>query len=72
MDDNEKIVKLIHEFAHDIRNPLSVVKEGIALVHDGTLGEINKEQASTLSLALTGVEKVHGVINEYYKKYGVL
>ena len=71
MEENEKVIKLVHEFAHDIRNPLSVVKEGIALVLDGTLGEVNKEQESTLSLALDGVEKVHGVINEYYKKFGI-
>jgi anti-sigma regulatory factor (Ser/Thr protein kinase) len=40
------------ETAHDLRSPLTTVRESIRIVHDGDLGEVNADQRSCLGSAI--------------------
>jgi hypothetical protein len=46
------------KLAHDIRSSLTSVKEGISLVSDGTLGEVNRKQKKCLKIAERGIAAV--------------
>ncbi len=40
------------ETAHDIRSPLTTIRESVRLVHDGDLGAVNDDQKSCLAAAI--------------------
>jgi two-component system CheB/CheR fusion protein len=50
--------------SHELRTPLTVIKEGIALVTDGSAGEINEEQKEMLGLSKKHVDRLAKLIND--------
>lgn len=44
--------RIISETAHDLRSPITAVRESIRLVYDGELGEINRDQQTLLADAI--------------------
>lgn len=50
--------------SHDLRTPLTTIIEGISLVEDGTLGEVNEEQKKFLKLAIEDAERLNDFIND--------
>lgn len=55
---------------HAIRTPLSVIREGIDIVLDGTLGSVNSEQKESLDAAKMNVDRLSRLLNsvvEYQK-----
>jgi anti-sigma regulatory factor (Ser/Thr protein kinase) len=56
--------RLISETAHDLRSPLTAVRESVRLVHDGDLGAINAHQRSVLSDAINQCECVDHLVGE--------
>ena len=50
--------------SHELRTPLTAIKEGIAIVLDGTAGVINAEQKDFLSLAKRNVDRLARLIND--------
>lgn len=50
--------------SHDLRTPLTTIIEGISLVADGTLGEVNEEQKKFLRLAIEDAERLNDFIND--------
>lgn len=50
--------------SHDLRNPLTTIIEGINLVEDGTLGEVNPEQKRYLRMVLEDSERLLTFIND--------
>jgi PAS domain S-box-containing protein len=50
--------------SHELRTPLTVIKEGIALVANGSMGEINEEQGELLNLSRKNVDRLAKFINE--------
>ena len=61
-------IKIKTEFisvvSHELRTPLLAIKEGIAIVLDGLVGEINSEQKDFLETAGRNVDRLHRLINE--------
>ena len=55
----------ISRLAHDIRSSLTSVREGISLVSDGTMGEINRKQKKCLKIAEKGVKRVVNLIDHF-------
>ena len=51
-DSNESMTRLIAETAHDLRAPLTTVRESIRLVRDGELGQLSATQRECLSAAI--------------------
>ena len=50
--------------SHDLRAPLTTIIEGMCLVEDGTLGEVNEEQKKFLKLAIEDAEHLNDFIND--------
>ncbi|MDD5424609.1 MAG: ATP-binding protein [Candidatus Omnitrophica bacterium] len=50
--------------SHELRTPLTAIKEGIALVIDGTTGELNKDQKEFLNIAKRNVDRLARLIND--------
>ena len=56
--------RLLSETAHDLRSPLTTIRESIRLVHDGEFGQINPEQREYLSAALEQCDCVDQLVGE--------
>jgi signal transduction histidine kinase len=50
--------------SHELRTPLTAIKEGIAIVLDGTAGELNVNQKEFLSTAKKNVDRLNRLIND--------
>jgi len=50
--------------SHELRTPLTAIKEGIALVIDGTTGPLGKEQREFLDIAKRNVDRLARLIND--------
>ncbi|PAY18241.1 hypothetical protein CKO51_17495 [Rhodopirellula sp. SM50] len=69
--DNRKLERMhqtAHEFlakaSHDIRNPLTVIKEHVSIVREGLAGRINLEQAAMLEKALIRADDVNNKLDD--------
>ncbi|MFH1305424.1 MAG: sensor histidine kinase, partial [Candidatus Omnitrophota bacterium] len=49
--------------SHELRTPLTAIKEGVALVLDGTAGKISDEQKNFLGIAKRNVDRLARIIN---------
>jgi PAS domain S-box-containing protein len=50
--------------SHELRTPLTAIKEGIAIVLDGSAGDINAEQKDFLDTAKRNVDRLTRLIND--------
>lgn len=50
--------------SHELRTPLTAIKEGIALILDGSAGSINEEQSEFLGIAEKNVDRLARLIND--------
>ncbi len=63
----EKALKIRSEFtstvSHELRTPLGPIKEGVSIVLDGLVGEINAEQRDMLTTVKRNAERLNRLIN---------
>jgi signal transduction histidine kinase len=63
----QRLSELKSEFAgvvaHELKTPLTVIKEGIGMVLDGVDGPVNESQRGTLGLARNNVDRLGRLIN---------
>ncbi len=52
----------ISTVSHELRTPLAITKEGITLIQDGVLGEINEKQAKVLVTARDSIDRLARLI----------
>jgi signal transduction histidine kinase len=52
----------ISTVSHELRTPLAITKEGITLIQDGVLGEINEKQAKVLMTARDSIDRLGRLI----------
>ncbi len=64
----KKIFDIISNISHDLRTPLTSIKESILLVLDRTAGEINQNQERFLKIAKNNVERLENIIKNLLKK----
>lgn len=55
---------ILSAISHEVRTPLSIIKEGISLVLDQIPGKINTDQAKILATAKSNVDRLTRAINE--------
>ncbi|MEM0927560.1 MAG: HAMP domain-containing sensor histidine kinase, partial [Planctomycetota bacterium] len=60
----ESITRLVGETAHDLRAPLSTIREAVRLVHDGELGDLTEDQRACLSAAINQCNCVGQLVDE--------
>ena len=56
---------LVNMVSHDLRIPLTAIKEGIDIVASGEAGAVNEEQKEFLSLAKRNVERLTRLITDF-------
>lgn len=60
----DQIERFYHTISHEIKTPLTAAREFIALVADGTTGQISPQQRETLSLAIDSCDQLAAHVNE--------
>ena len=55
---------LLSETAHDIRSPLTTVRESVRLVRDGDVGDVSRDQAEFLSAAIDQCDCIEQLVND--------
>jgi PAS domain S-box-containing protein len=55
--------QFISMVSHELRTPLAIIKEYIAIVQDGTAGELNNKQKGFLDIAKENVDRLAKLIN---------
>ena len=50
--------------SHELRTPLSITKEGISLVLDKVVGQINEKQEKVLGMAMSNIDRLAGIIDD--------
>jgi signal transduction histidine kinase len=56
---------LVNMVSHDLRIPLTAIKEGIDIVGSGEAGPVNDEQREFLTLAIRNVERLTRLITDF-------
>lgn len=59
--DREKVKMLAH-ISHELKTPLSSIKEGAGLLKDGLLGQLNENQAEVVAILDTNCSKLQKLI----------
>ncbi|MCP4653498.1 MAG: hypothetical protein GY858_09000 [Candidatus Omnitrophica bacterium] len=54
----------VSSVSHELRTPLTSIKEGLAIVLDGSAGDTNDEQKEFLTIAKRNVDRLHRLIND--------
>ena len=58
------VVRMLSETAHDLRSPLTTVRESVRLVSEGALGEVNNQQIECLQAAIDQCECIEQMVGE--------
>ncbi len=64
LESMELAVRMLSETAHDLRSPLTTIRESVRLVHDGDIGGVNEEQQSLLMAAMDEVDRVTQMLGD--------
>ncbi len=55
--------EFISKVSHELRSPLTVVKEALALIYDGTVGETSSQQKEILKMGLDNADRLNRLID---------
>lgn len=68
IDERKRISEMKENFmntvSHELRTPLGAIKEGVSIVSDGAIGEINQKQKDILGIAKRNVDRLSRLINQ--------
>ncbi len=56
--------QFVSTVSHELRMPLTCIKEGVAIVLDGVVGKINEKQRHFLTLAGRNIDRLAALIND--------
>jgi PAS domain S-box-containing protein len=68
IEERKRLQNLQQEFvstaSHELRTPMTVIREGVSQVLEGLRGDINDSQRRSLSIALSGIDRLGRIIDE--------
>jgi len=68
IEERKRLQTLQQEFvstaSHELRTPMTVIREGVSQVLEGLRGDINDSQRRSLSIALNGIDRLARIIDE--------
>jgi PAS domain S-box-containing protein len=68
ISDKKRVERLKNEFistvSHELRTPMTIIREGVSQIVDGLLGDITEEQRGFLDVALHGIDRLSGIVND--------
>ncbi len=56
--------EFLSSVSHELRTPLAIVRENVALVHDGVLGPVTKREKDALKNAIRGIDRLTGIVGD--------
>ncbi len=66
--ERKQIEQLKNEFvstvSHELRSPLTIIREGVSQVLEGVVGEVNEDQKRFLSIALEGIDRLRRIVDD--------
>src|ERR1700738_1759399 len=63
--------EFLSHVSHELRSPLTAVREFVSILLDGLAGELNPEQRQYLEIVLRNVKQLHSMINDLFEVSGV-
>jgi PAS domain S-box-containing protein len=68
IEERKRLQNLQQEFvstaSHELRSPMTVIREGVSQVFEGLRGDVNESQRRALSLALNAIDRLGRIIDE--------
>jgi len=68
VEERKRLKLLQEEFvsmaSHELRTPMTVIREGVSQVLEGLRGDISETQRRALTIALNGIDRLGRIINE--------
>jgi PAS domain S-box-containing protein len=66
--ERKRLQQLKDEFvstvSHELRSPMTIIREGVSQVLEGLRGDITDEQRRALAIALTGIDRLTRIVND--------
>ena len=56
--------EFVSTVSHELRSPLTIIKEGVSQVLEGLLGKVNKEPKRFLTISLEGIERLGRIVDD--------
>jgi sigma-B regulation protein RsbU (phosphoserine phosphatase) len=63
--------EFLSHVSHELRSPLTAVRQFVAILLDGLAGDLNPEQRQYLEIVLRNVKQLHSMINDLFEVSGV-
>ncbi|MFK7853364.1 MAG: ATP-binding protein [Granulosicoccus sp.] len=61
---NKEIQRFYHTVSHEVKTPLTAIREFVSIVHDGLAGEMQEEQRTILNYALESCDQITSQFND--------
>jgi len=53
----------ISDISHELKKPLTIIRESIAIIYEGMLGNIDKKKSEILNIALSNIDRLNRLLN---------
>src|ERR1700722_5115691 len=63
--------EFLSHVSHELRSPLTAVRQFVTILLDGLAGELSPEQREYLGIVLRNVKQLHSMINDLFEVSGV-
>jgi len=63
--------EFLSHVSHELRSPLTAVRQFVTILLDGLAGEMNSEQHEYLEIVLKNVKQLHSMINDLFEVSGI-
>jgi signal transduction histidine kinase len=63
--------EFLSHVSHELRSPLTAVRQFVTILLDGLAGEVNLEQRQYLEIVLRNVKQLHAMINDLFEVSGI-
>src|ERR1700685_1143934 len=63
--------EFLSHVSHELRSPLTAVRQFVSILLDGLAGDLNPEQRQYLEIVLRNVKQLHSMINDLFEVSGI-
>jgi signal transduction histidine kinase len=63
--------EFLSHVSHELRSPLTAIRQFVTILSDGLAGELNPEQHQYLEIVLRNVKQLHSMINDLFEVSGM-
>ena len=59
----------LRHVSHELKSPLATIQESAALLEDGVVGELSRQQKELIDIQLKNLQKLHALIDELLRQH---